>query len=574
MNIKELCDKVNNALGSKFCENFAYERKRLAGLKKAPNRNKLFVYEDKDIEKDPWAINEGGGTEIQFHIFINGDRCGYGLGFNAQYVPFRNEKSSEEYIRPFARAYIKLKESEVVKRLKASGFSFLEGKEDKLSEIFKSEYYLFGKTINIDDQNAFENMINDIKGDLFTLYCDIFELKNKEDKEMNDIQDLSKLLCANHNLILTGAPGTGKTFLANKIAYAMTGDSDENHTHVEFVQFHPSYDYTDFVEGLRPTPPDENENIGFKRQNGVFKDFCQQAIFKQKNNFDEAYKKLCQNLADNYSKDNPLDMEKPENFKVWLNRNGNLSFVAGNSSSGSLTVEKLKTFLTRLPYKYWGSYYGSVIDCLREKYDLENVSEESEQKYVFIIDEINRGDIAKIFGELFFAIDPGYRGEKGRIKTQYQNLIEDDDVFKDGFYVPDNVYIIGTMNDIDRNVESMDFAIRRRFTWKEITPEYSKLMWEGDDEFKSEWKEKAKLVMTNINEKISNTEVLGPQYQLGAAYFMKLKDYDGDFDKLWKYHINPLLHEYLRGMPKADDLVGDLEEVWNGALKNDKPNNG
>lgn len=92
-------------------------------------------------------------------------------------------------------------------------------------------------------------------------------------------------------------------------------------------------------------------------------------------------------------------------------------------------------------------------------------------KYVFIIDEINRGELSKIFGELFYAIDPGYRGEKGKVKTQYQNLIDNDDVFVDGFFVPENVYILATMNDIDRSVESMDFALRRRFAWKEIKPE-------------------------------------------------------------------------------------------------------
>jgi hypothetical protein len=121
-------------------------------------------------------------------------------------------------------------------------------------------------------------------------------------------------------------------------------------------------------------------------------------------------------------------------------------------------------------------------------------------KYIFIIDEINRGELSKIFGELFFSIDPGYRGKKEmRVQTQYQNLITDDtDPFKDGFYVPQNVYIIGTMNDIDRSIESMDFAIRRRFAWVEVkandnTEMLSKL---GDSEAK------AKQVMIALNSAI------------------------------------------------------------------------
>ena len=561
MNIKELCDKVNNALGGKFCSDFAHKRKKLAGLKKAPITNKLFVYEDKDIEKS-WAINEGGNKEIQFRISTDV----YGLGFNAKPSPY-NYNSPEELIRPFAMAYIKLKESEVVKRLKASGFSFLEGEEDKLSEISRGEYYLFGKTINIDDQNAFENMINDIKGDLFTLYCDIFELKNKEDKEMNDIQDLSKLLCANHNLILTGAPGTGKTYLAKEIAYAMTGDDDENHPHVEFVQFHPSYDYTDFVEGLRPVKQSDG-NIGFERKNGVFKEFCKKAINDQKSDFE----KLWEQLVDYLEKEKSVEVDGLNRGKKRFELNSSKDGLrpTDEETSKGIYCNKEQLYnvyrgLPGVPKEGHDCYRKAIIKMMKDKFSLG-------QKYVFIIDEINRGDIAKIFGELFFAIDPGYRGEKGRIKTQYQNLIEDDDVFKDGFYVPDNVYIIGTMNDIDRNVESMDFAIRRRFTWKEIKPEDSMLMWEGDDQFK--WKEKAKLVMTSINEKISDSEVLGPQYQLGAAYFMKLKDYNGDFNKLWEYHIAPLLHEYLRGIPKADDLLENLREVWNNASKDNAANNG
>lgn len=91
--------------------------------------------------------------------------------------------------------------------------------------------------------------------------------------------------------------------------------------------------------------------------------------------------------------------------------------------------------------------------------------QEELKKYIFIIDEINRGEISKIFGELFFAIDPGYRGKAGEISTQYSNLHFNSD---EKFYIPENVYIIGTMNDIDRSVDSFDFAMRRRFRFVEL----------------------------------------------------------------------------------------------------------
>lgn len=109
----------------------------------------------------------------------------------------------------------------------------------------------------------------------------------------------------------------------------------------------------------------------------------------------------------------------------------------------------------------------------------------------------------------------------------------------------------------------MDFAIRRRFTWKEIKPEDNTGMWDGDEGIE-QWKSQAGDVMKAINEAITKTDGLGAQYQLGASYFLKLKkdEYNGDFKKLWDCHIATLLKEYLRGMPKADDDFNNLKSVW------------
>ena len=183
--------------------------------------------------------------------------------------------------------------------------------------------------------------------------------------------------------------------------------------------------------------------------------------------------------------------------------------------------------------------------------------EDTKRPYVFIIDEINRGEISKIFGELFYAIDPGYRGETGKVKTQYQNLIQEDDVFADGFYVPDNVYIIGTMNDIDRSVESMDFAMRRRFTWKEVTPTETQSML---DTLPCAYM--AKNAMNRLNEEIAKTEGLGAAYMVGPAYFLKLGNNGGDFQRLWKMNIEPLLKEYLRGFRKTDEILKKYRKAY------------
>jgi 5-methylcytosine-specific restriction endonuclease McrBC GTP-binding regulatory subunit McrB len=182
----------------------------------------------------------------------------------------------------------------------------------------------------------------------------------------------------------------------------------------------------------------------------------------------------------------------------------------------------------------------------------------TKKPFVFIIDEINRGEASKIFGELFYAIDPGYRGDTNiKIKTQYQNLVPEDDMFADGFYVPENVYILATMNDIDRSVESMDFAMRRHFTWTEVTPTDTQSML--DD---LSCANEAKNTMNRLNQKIAETEGLGPAYMVGPAYYLKLKDNGGDFDKLWKMNISPLLKEYLRGFRKSDEIMDKFKKAY------------
>ena len=182
-----------------------------------------------------------------------------------------------------------------------------------------------------------------------------------------------------------------------------------------------------------------------------------------------------------------------------------------------------------------------------------------DKDYFFIIDEINRGELSKIFGELFFAIDPGYRGNKKPIKTQYQNLVPQNDPFANGFFVPDNVFIIGTMNDIDRSVESMDFAIRRRFAWKEISADERESML---DEIIPQWADNAKLCMHAINQAIEKIAGLSKAYHIGPAYFKNLKNYDGDFSQLWEFHIEGILREYLRGTRGVDEKVDSLRKVF------------
>lgn len=177
------------------------------------------------------------------------------------------------------------------------------------------------------------------------------------------------------------------------------------------------------------------------------------------------------------------------------------------------------------------------------------------KKYIFIIDEINRGEISKIFGELFFAIDPGYRGRAGEISTQYSNLHTNPD---EKFYIPDNVYIIGTMNDIDRSVDSFDFAMRRRFRFVEIKADdrLEMLALLEDEDLEAE----AIRRMTALNKEIAAVEDLNENYQIGASYFLKLKTLD--FNQLWTDYLQPLLREYVQGMYDEDGIMKKFAKAY------------
>ena len=288
----------------------------------------------------------------------------------------------------------------------------------------------------------------------------------------------SNQLIESKNIILRGAPGTGKSYLAKEIAADIISNgyfdnytllTDEQKKQIEFVQFHPSYDYSDFVEGLRPKVNNDG-SIGFELRDGIFKKF----VARAKKNYINAISKQ----------------------------------------------EELK-------------------------------------KYIFIIDEINRGEISKIFGELFFSIDPGYRGVAGEVSTQYSNLHKNPD---EKFFIPDNVYIIGTMNDIDRSVDSFDFAMRRRFRFIEIKADERLEMLD----VLGEKKEEAIRRMTALNNEIAKVEDLNENYHIGGAYFLKLKTLN--FDKLWSDYLKPLLQDYVRGMYDEDIIMKKFERAYLNVL--------
>lgn len=426
----------------------------------------------------------------------------------------------------------------------------------------------------------------------------------------NNTQQIVDLLLNNYNIVLHGAPGTGKTYLAKLAAKQLIfpdKDIDEELSAEEekqfneqcgFVQFHQSYDYTDFVEGLRPVNQKDNQ-IGFERRDGVFKEFCKRAIKGvERNVCDLNEEEAIETFKDEVKKEGTdgvtvKSIRSETTFTVTINEKGTLFATNQKGSKVAVSPTEIKEYLISGSFdQAHATYEPGIGQYIKDRYLQSGKTKENQNNskiFVFIIDEINRGEMSKIFGELFFSIDPGYRGKNGDVRTQYANLQKDQNEFDKvlgivdlndfgHFFVPKNVYIIGTMNDIDRSVESMDFAMRRRFAFEEITAEQSMSMFDDSKSWKDENDEIVKIPddvlarlknrMKNLNTAILNSKLnLGQAYQIGGAYFLKfVKYFKGEEEKafadLWNYHLKGLLTEYLRGMPKSKELLEKLEDAY------------
>ena len=366
------------------------------------------------------------------------------------------------------------------------------------------------------------------------------------------LDKLYLLLLSNKQLIMNGAPGTGKTYLAkNDIADLLlfnlgeSEDVDKKNLRLGMVQFHPSYDYTDFIDGIRPDL--SGKSLKYTLKNGSFKSFCRRAGVIER-------------------------------------------ILAAGKDIDKDNIEKFLKGEDKDIIEYWTDEIKNNIElkdeinkATKEEFDVSKLP-----KFLFIIDEINRAEVSKVLGEVMYCLDPDYRGSDGAISTQYSSLATDETFFvskeNDKFFIPSNVYIIGTMNDIDRSVEVFDFALRRRFAWYELKADdvmdsvlrYMNIDSALGDKNYEDYTGKIK----NLNEAIRDNLGLNEHYFIGPSYFTKINLYlDSNKDKyvdarekVWDNHLLQILNEYVKGRGKevrVEDIHKDFisEKVDNNEEK-------
>lgn len=390
------------------------------------------------------------------------------------------------------------------------------------------------------------DMAKNVKGISVEVYDE------SEDNDFDDIKQIQPL-----NQIFYGPPGTGKTYnTINKALEIIDGIVPDDRAdakakfeeyrktgQIEFVTFHQSYGYEEFVEGIKAKTSDKG--IEYEIEAGIFKKLSKIAnknIEQTKENtiikkdFDVVFK---EKILDKLFENEKLEIKmKKSSFYIKEVDETHISFdKSGGDSQHVLLIKNLKAMYEAGENKIimggLSQYYNPLLEYLLDNNEIKNEEKEPLKNYILIIDEINRGNISKIFGELITLIEPSKRigkDEEIKVKLPYSN---------DDFGVPSNLYIIGTMNTADRSIALMDTALRRRFDFEEMMPNLSVL--EEIDEIDGI---NIKSMLEKINKRVEY--LYDRDHTIGHAYFMSLKDNPSlsELENIFGNKIIPLLQEY------------------------------
>lgn len=518
----------------------------------------------------------------------------------------------EELKTPISREEIRYRLGDLYNYLTQEEYPFAKNKNEKICSI-KQRGFLFNFT-----EEAYNLLFSNEKSN--------FANKNLEDYRKMNNKNLSFTLPKNQ--ILYGPPGTGKTY--NTIIKAMDiinpklvqRDKDGNvekynelktefdklkqQGQIEFVTFHQSYSYEEFVEGIKPDISkwnDDGSDIKYVGKDGIFKNIAKKALFSHLNilaSDDEKFKNIIKCFIDDNSEGSKFKTQYSEFEIVRYTQTAIIVEPCNGKTEYNLTFNNLEKLYrnkqdvkTRkdieqiLGWRGLSTYYLAILnklkdyseknitniqtnsnedsiiiksidDYLQEYYEGNLTLKEEPKKYILIIDEINRGDVSKIFGELITLIE-----EDKRIGKEHQMTVTLP-YSRETFGVPKNLYIIGTMNTADRSIALLDTALRRRFDFEEMMPKPELLSEniEGVD---------LEQLLTKINDRIKNE--YDRDHQIGHSYFIGVKNKE-QLERAYKNRILPLLNEYFYNdidsvakvlNCKPDDISS--KENWFNVLK-------
>ena len=471
-------------------------------------------------------------------------------------------------------SYTRKKDGKTISVLEVHGIGTVTANKGD-GKILKVDWKKDFKPFTIDGRGAYRSTISKVNHpeNIDLIFGN--KKKNENDALAFDEKDIQSEFALNQ--ILFGPPGTGKTYntinkavaivdnlkesalkgyyeersdLKERFDELLIDDWENPNGQIGFVTFHQSMSYEDFIEGIKPGLNDE-QNVIYDIEPGVFKMMTSIARdnwldankgTKEQLSFEEAFTKFKEEWQENQEMKFPLKREGSE-YTILGFTKSSIKFKKASGGTGhTLSISTLRDYFYKrreVRQTGVGIYYPAILDKLKS-YQPSLIVEKEEKNYVLIIDEINRGNVSQIFGELITLIEEDKRlgkAEALEVTLPYS---------KEKFGVPPNLHIIGTMNTADRSVEALDAALRRRFNFEEMPPR--PLLIETDGKLKEQKgildTVDLPLVLNTINKRIE--KLLDKDHQIGHSYFMSVTKLS-ELKEAFQNKIIPLLQEYFFG---------------------------